>query len=74
MENTVILKIKNATCSSCAKKIINGLENEFGNDISATFDFATRNVIIDFNEKEHQISQFIQNIKKTGYKAEEIEE
>lgn len=73
MENEVTLKIKNATCPSCAKKIINALEKDYGNDIDASFDITTHEVLIDYNDR-HKTEDFIKTIFNVGYIAEEIED
>lgn len=73
MEN-IVFKITDATCASCASKIIKGLEKQFGSDVDPVYDFSQKQLNVDYNANTVSIPDLVINIKKTGYHAEVVEE
>ncbi len=66
------LKIVGMHCTSCAMTIDGDLEDFVKGVKSSSTNYAKAETEVEFDDKEVEVIQIIEQIKKTGYTAQEI--
>jgi len=66
------LKITGMHCISCAMTIDGDLEDFVKGVKASNTNYAKAETEVEFDEKEVKVTQIIEQIKKTGYTAQEV--
>ncbi len=69
MTKTIILKIQDMHCTSCAMNIDGELEDTPG-VISSTTNYAKSLTQVEFDEQKVNVGQLLESIKRAGYNSE----